>query len=411
MSSTDHDDLRSAIYKLRLESFDLENQLFQVENLGHVETLAGAINQKAAEIAVAQAELAPFNAGSAKDAKVIEFPPPLAPAVMGEPDNASISIQVFLRMSVVPTAICHLLNQNDDPLLAFSIETADRNLRRLAVRSFVEGFSATTATTVHVRRNSPSLNVRQLPTFFRSQTSQLNELTRGSLNVVVEDLDSHATLLHETVSIWLLPPTSAPLAVQDPFTGYWRDLSRYLGAFVTPHEPRVLSLLSDIKKEYAATVFAGYQADVESQVSTIYEGLKHLAKLQYVNSMFDMNPDTGIQSQYLRLPRQAIQQKTANCIEGAILFASLLEAISLSPGLVILPAHAIVAWESQEGSDVWEYLDTTKIGSSSFSTAQKFGTLIATQLEKAAAATNMDAYFRRWSLRELRSRYGIWPME
>jgi hypothetical protein len=408
------DELRSTIYRLRLEAFQLENQLFDADNLERAEALAAALNAKAGDMTRTQAQLQASHAANADAARVIKYPPALPQDRQSVRDGVLVSVDVFLRMSAVPTSICHLLRPSDDPLLTFSIATSDLKLRRLVVKSFVEGFSTTTATTVHVRRNAPAPNVCQLPTFFHGKIQELHEITRGSLNVIVEDLDLGTTLLHETVPIWLLPPTSAPLAVQDPRTGQWHDMTRYLGAFVTPHEPSVMEFISKIKQEYPSVGFTGYQGSpgsIDRQVNTLFDSFKNVGKLNYVNSMLDMNPDTGVQSQYLRLPRQVIQHKTANCIDGALLFASLLEAISLSPALVILPAHALVAWETQSGSNVWQYLDTTKIPATNYNDARDFSTRIAKQLESAAEATGIQAYFRRWPLRELRTKYGIWPME
>ncbi len=69
------------------------------------------------------------------------------------------------------------------------------------------------------------------------------------------------------------------------------------------------------------------------------------------------------------LPRESLEDKQANCIDGAVLFATLLEAASLNPALVIVPGHAFVAWETWSGSNVWNYLETTMIGTHSFQEA------------------------------------------
>ena len=46
------------------------------------------------------------------------------------------------------------------------------------------------------------------------------------------------------------------------------------------------------------------------------------------------------------LPRESLADKEANCINGTVLFASLLEGISMSPAIVLVPGHAFLAWET-----------------------------------------------------------------
>jgi hypothetical protein len=94
----------------------------------------------------------------------------------------------------------------------------------------------------------------------------------------------------------------------------------------------------------------GYQAAVEPQVRAIFQALKLDASITYVNSIVSFNPEEGSRSQRVRLPRQALDEQQANCLDGALLFASLLEAASLNPALVILPNHALVALAESTGS-------------------------------------------------------------
>ena len=49
-----------------------------------------------------------------------------------------------------------------------------------------------------------------------------------------------------------------------------------------------------------------------------------------------------------------------------MLFASLLEALSLEPLLVIVPGHAFVGWRMWAGSAQMEFVETTLIATHSF---------------------------------------------
>ena len=50
-----------------------------------------------------------------------------------------------------------------------------------------------------------------------------------------------------------------------------------------------------------------------------------------------------------------------------------LEAASLHAALVLVPGHAFVAWEKWRGSDDWDFLETTMIGTHDFEAARRAG--------------------------------------
>jgi hypothetical protein len=234
----------------------------------------------------------------------------------------------------------------------------------------------------------------------------VNELTRATLNIVVEDLDGSVEL-HETEPIWLLARTSAPLAVMDPHTGNWQDLTRYLGAFVTPNAPSLMSFLREAARAHPTGRLVGYQGSPESvapQIKALFDELKTKAEITYVDSVIAFNPQQGFATQRVRLPRESLADKEANCIDGTVLFASLLEGISMSPAIVLVPGHAFLAWETWRGSKQWRYLETTMIGSSTFEEA-------CASAEKTAQIYKSSDRLRMWSLGELRTKFGITPME
>ena len=149
----------------------------------------------------------------------------------------------------------------------------------------------------------------------------------------------------ETQSLALLALNSAPLASRDPATGELVDQTRYLGAFVTPDDSEIdpfLKRAADFLPEGES--FAGYAGSVTAQVKALYEALA-ARDTKYVDSTLDFNPDKAANAtQRVRLPKQALTAKVANCLDGTLLFASLLERVGIEPAIVIVPGHALVAW-------------------------------------------------------------------
>jgi hypothetical protein len=311
--------------------------------------------------------------------------------------TTGLEVKVNLRMAYVPTAIYHLFDVGQTPLISCEVYVSEESdeIRRVRVSSFIEDYSARAVNTFEIEPGQTHA-FDQLPALFTDRIRNLNELTRASLNILVEDLDG-AVELHETHPIWLLARTTAPLAVEDPTTGQWRDMTPYFGAFVTPNAPSLMTFLRQAAYLHPQDSLAGYQGDksaAEPQVKALFD----------VNSVIDFNPNQGFASQRTRLPRESLADHQANCIDGTVLFASLLEGISMNPAICIVPGHAFLAWETWRDSGEWKFVETTMIGSHNYEQA-------AASAAQTAARYHNQKKLTLWSLAELRAKYGITPME
>jgi hypothetical protein len=326
-------------------------------------------------------------------------------------DTTGLEARVELLMEFVPTAIAHLLKPEDNPLVRCWVKnaTADRT-RRLRVIASVEGYAPPAVETVELEPLTEHV-FELLPVFDRESTRPLNELTRATLTVLAEDLDGNVEL-NRSIPIWLLARTCAPLAIRDLSSGEWRDMTPYFGAFVTPNTPEVMRFTRQAAEHHPQKMLAGYQGEhdeVEAQVGAIFDALKSDANITYVNSVIAFSPDEGSATQRVRLPRESLEEGQANCIDGTVLFASLLEAVSLSAAIVVVPGHAFVGWETWDESDDWHYVETTMINAHTFEEASESAAKTANRY--AGVAGGNTRQFRRWPLRTLRSSMRITPME
>ena len=279
-----------------------------------------------------------------------------------------LAIAVNLRMASVPTAIYHLLEQEQQPLVECQFKHGGMGVQRLRVTATIEHYAATA---VKLVRLSPgeSVTVGLSPTLLPERLQAVNELTRVTLTIAVENVTRPGEPLveeHKSLPLWLLARNAAPLAVRDPVSGQWMDMSRYMGAFVTPNTPAVMRFLRSAAQHHPDKRLTGYQSDpIEPQVEAIFAALKAEGQITYVNSVIAFNPEQSARSQRVRLPRECLAEQQANCIDGTVLFASLLEAASLNPALVIVPGHALVGWQADPTNQpqLWNYLETTMIGS------------------------------------------------
>jgi hypothetical protein len=59
-----------------------------------------------------------------------------------------------------------------------------------------------------------------------------------------------------------------------------------------------------------------------------------------------------------------------NCLDGCVLFASLLARCDLNPGILLVPGHALVGWQNfPSGSPDWTFLDITYLVDQDFDAA------------------------------------------
>lgn len=406
--------LRQTAYTMRVKVEHLRREVFKQTDPNETTELSDELIDAETALVKAQSELAAALEGDPGSGVLVEIDRGGGPSLVLGAETTGLTAQVHLRMAQVPTSIYHLLDSESNPLVSCTVTNHSDEIRRLRITSSIEGYSAKAINTLEVNAEK-SATLNQLPSLFPDRLLNLNELTRASLSVLVEDLDGNIVESHSSHPVWLLARTSAPLAVQDPKTGEWQDFSPYLGAFVTPNSPSLMAFLRSAAELHPQKRLVGYQGDksaLESQVQAIFESLKLDADITYVNSVIAFSPDQGAANQRVRLPRESLSHKQANCIDGTVLFASLLEGVSLSPGLALVPGHAFVAWETwNDETAEWRYLETTMIGSHSFDEARTSGEASAKRYKTLAEKTGKPEVFKLWPLKDLRAQRGITPME
>jgi hypothetical protein len=380
------------------------------------------------ELAEAKSRLAEMTRLESLVSSRPEEAPKKSLGVMLGPETTGLRVDTALRLQPVPTGIYHLLDPETDPLLTVTITNLTNDPRRLSVTSYIEGISARAVKTLEFSRSEikKPKTIPLLPSLLPDQARRITEIQRATLHVVVDIFgstmnpqtrtDTWASLVesHDTHSIILLSRNSGFNAVEDPETGTRRDLTRYYGAWVTPHVEPVQALVRRAADRLPDRRIAGYQGrrnpdTTAAQVQALFETLK-AEGLSYIDSVIDFGAGPGQVTQRTRLPRESLRHKSANCIDGTVLIASLLEAASLQPAIVLVPGHAFVAWETWEGTDEWDYLETTMIASHDFEEARGRARTLFERFSAEDLPTDDGPLLRVLKLNELRSQ-GIWPME
>ncbi|MBU1747559.1 MAG: hypothetical protein KKA73_07715 [Chloroflexi bacterium] len=312
------------------------------------------------------------------DGARVERVAPAATTALPAPPGVSVS----LLTRVVPTAYCHHLDAEAFPLVQVALDNTGQGGANAALRvgTTITGYSDVSVVSPRVPRGE-LVRVALLPLLQPAAVVTLNEIRPATLRVTVEQTDPPPrTLYDQTKRIQLHAHDTALLAVKAP-DGSIVDLTRYLAAWVTPRRPEVEKLLRRAAEHHPDRQFVGYKgvsnlaeaADmVRAQSQAIFTALKQDADLVYVDSSLSLGAQEGQITQRVRLPTESLAGGgLANCIDGTVLFASLLELASIDPLIVIVPGHAFVGWHIWPQVDRYEFLETTIIGSNDFDTAQQ----------------------------------------
>jgi hypothetical protein len=129
-------------------------------------------------------------------------------------------------------------------------------------------------------------------------------------------------------------------------------------------------------QKHADRVLGGYNpnvpdsaAHVRAQAKALYDAVRDQG-LIYDNNAMIFHKNDREYTQRVRLPGEVLKSKFANCLDGSVLFASLLSACDLHPVILFIPGHAIVGWKTRGASNApCEFLDTSALSTFDFAQA------------------------------------------
>ena len=126
-------------------------------------------------------------------------------------------------------------------------------------------------------------------------------------------------------------------------------------------------------RTFTVTRTVGSDEAVSDQMGAIFSALKAKG-LVYTS----VTKDFFSGAQNVKTPTESLSTNSANCIDGALLFASALEALSMEPMVIIIPGHAYVAVAEYPGAKLenarWMGLETTMVSSNTAGEAINYGT-------------------------------------
>lgn len=139
----------------------------------------------------------------------------------------------------------------------------------------------------------------------------------------------------------------------------------FFAAYVNEENPMIDQLLREALNTRIVNRFLGYQAGnaeaVDKQVYALWNVLQK-RNFRYSSVSNTSLSSNVVFSQRVRTFDDALQSSQINCVDGSVLFASLLRAINIEPILVRTPGHMFVGYYTDSNHKDMNFLETTMIG-------------------------------------------------
>jgi len=234
-----------------------------------------------------------------------------------------------------------------------------------------------------------------LPRFYQN-----HEIIAAAAHVTITDTAS-STVYQTTVPVRLR-------SAEDIFWGNDFKYAPFIASWITPHDRLIESVLAQAKRFTPDRRLPGYE-DWKSasqqeqatyrQAQAIFTALQR-SGLSYVKSSFTLGDHKGV-SERVRMPHVSLSQSSANCIDAAVMYASLFENLGMDSTVVIVPGHAYAGVRVAEGSSKFLMIDVALTGRSTFAAA------VASA--QAGMARHAPSTVTRVMVEQARSA-GIYPM-
>ncbi len=122
------------------------------------------------------------------------------------------------------------------------------------------------------------------------------------------------------------------------------ELGWMFAAYVNENHPMLDKILQEALETKIVTAFRVTTHEHDETLKQVFAIWAALQKrgLQYSSTTSTPGGSETVQSQFIRFVDQTLAATQANCVDGSVLFASLLRKISIEPFLVTIPGHMYV---------------------------------------------------------------------
>jgi hypothetical protein len=145
----------------------------------------------------------------------------------------------------------------------------------------------------------------------------------------------------------------------------YTDMGWMFAAYVNENSPIVETILKEALATKIVDSFAGYQKEPAGVVKELFAIWSALQKrgIHYSNITTTAAASQVVYSQHVRFVEQSVANEQANCVDGSVVFTSILRKLGLRTFLVTVPGHMFMGIYLTPDGDERIALETTMIGS------------------------------------------------
>lgn len=286
---------------------------------------------------------------------------------------------------IFPTALCLADPESLRPLVTITVTNPTRRNARVRLECELQQFSLIRPRTIDVPAGE-TVNVEMQVMLKRGATVDLTNPEATQIRWMAEaDSGSGTRLISEdSIFVRTLAVDQFVFASRDEIQNKLLDYSWLIAAWVNTQGESVAELANkaaaELRKQgsvasgYPGNTGPGAEEAVTAQVRELYNALKGYG-ITYQNRTGAPFTDRASFSQRVRLPSRSLKEHSANCLDGAVLFASLLAAADLDPLILFLHDHSLVGWKTARSPAAeMRFLEITDLMEKDFAGAHENGT-------------------------------------
>lgn len=191
-------------------------------------------------------------------------------------------------------------------------------------------------------------------------TALAKQNTSIPINVIFRVFDTEGNKVEVTKPLFLRSINDCIFKYRDV------ELDFLFTAFIQEQHPEIDKILREALNTKMITSIHGYQGDDSStimQVAAIWRVL-HDRGFQYSSVTTTPGAGSNIWSQSVRTFSNSLKTNQANCVDGTVVFASILRAMGISAKLILTHNHCFLGFYTNRAKSNLVFLETTMLSHS-----------------------------------------------
>ncbi|WP_298767926.1 transglutaminase family protein [uncultured Fibrobacter sp.] len=234
--------------------------------------------------------------------------------------------------------------------------------KKVMARAWISGFADTSYVTKNVNPDSTIILAPQLK-FDTEALLALNSPAAAQIQIEAYAFENDREIRFFTASE---STTIHPMQIDGAEYAGVPNRRWWYGVWVTPDMDSLASIVKDVSAklpEGTLKVYQLYADDEDMSVSSRRVAQAVFEVLQSRGISYVQDDGAASSGQRVQYPIEVLRSKQGICIETSMLFASVMERLGFDVAIVLVPKHSFIGWSVDEGSLVYDFIETTMIGS------------------------------------------------